>query len=394
MKVVWKNSKNNITITNFVQEVSWNGSVSQATRQLAISILYSPLDANLKDLNIKIGDRLLLYDEGYLLIDAMVYKRSKTSEQGTITYEAYDDLKRLVKSNCSYNFKNTTPEHIVRTLCTALKVSVGNIVETKVPIKKLIVDSEGFYTTLMKAYTLAFKANGKKYMPIMVGKKLCVIEKGDIVEDFYLSDKVNITSSTYEESIEDMINIVKIYDEKGKQVGEVKNDKHINHYGLFQEVYMKESGINPTVAARNLLVGISKEASIEALGNIKCISGYAVKIKDSITGLTGKFWIDTDTHTWVAGIHTMCLNLTFKNIMDIQDLDSDTSRSGSKKSSKKQSHKSKLSKTVENSEVYITKTSEKYHSKMGCSGMYMANVVKKSEAIKQGKKPCTKCWEM
>lgn len=317
MKIVWIDSKSNQnTITDFVQDVTWSGSVGQATRQLSISVLYSPIDKNIKDLSIKMGDRLLFYDEGYLLIDAMVYRRGKQSEQGTITYDAFDELKRFVKSNCSYNFKNTTPEKIVKTLCNALKVKVGSIAETKVPIKKLLVESEGFYSVLMKAYTKAYKASGKKYMPIMIGKKLSIIEKGEMVDSFYLSDKVNITASNYEESIEDMINVVKIYDEKGKQVGVVKNDKNVNSYGIFQDAYVKEEGFNATTAARNMLIGVSKEASVEALGNIKCISGYAVKIEDSITGLTGKFWIDTDSHTWSNGVHTMSLNLAFKNIMD------------------------------------------------------------------------------
>ncbi|WP_455714676.1 XkdQ/YqbQ family protein [Anaerosporobacter sp.] len=320
MKIVWIDSKSNQNIiTDFVQDVTWSGSVNQATRQLSISVLYSPIDKNIKDLGIKMGDRLLFYDEGYLLIDAMVYRRGKQSEQGTITYDAYDELKRFVKSNCSYNFNNTTPEMIVKTLCNALKVKVGNIAETKVPIKKLLVESEGFYTVIMKAYTKAYKASGKKYMPIMIGKKLSIIEKGEMVDSFYLSDKVNITTSNYEESIENMINVVKIYDEKGKQVGVVKNDKNINMYGIFQDAYVKEEGVNATTAAKNMLIGVSKEASIEAIGNIKCISGYAVKIKYSLTGLTGKFWIDTDSHTWSNGVHTMSLNLAFKNIMDTQE---------------------------------------------------------------------------
>lgn len=320
MKLVWINSKKEqIDITEFVQDVTWSGSVGQATRQITLSVLYSPFDGNVKDINIKMGDRVKLYEDGYLLIDAMIYKRGRVSEQGTISYDAYDELKRLVKSNGTYNFKNTTPEKIAESLCNTLKVKTGSIIKTKVPVKKLIAEAEGFYTTLMRAYTKAHKATGKQYIPIMVGDKLSIIEKGEVVQDFYLSDKVNITSSSFEESIEDMINVIKIYDEKGKQIGVVKNDKDINRYGVFQDVYKKEEGVNATNAAKNMIIGTSKEAAVEALGNIRCIAGYAVKIKDSLTGLTGKFWIDTDSHTWSNGVHTMSLNLTFKNLMDTQE---------------------------------------------------------------------------
>ena len=98
-----------------------------------------------------------------------------------------------------------------------------------------------------------------------------------------------------------------------------KNDKNVTTYGIFQDAYVKEEGVNATTAAKNMLIGVSKESSVEAIGNIKCISGYAVKIKDSLTGLTGKFWINTDSHTWSNGVHTMSLNLAFKNIMDMQE---------------------------------------------------------------------------
>lgn len=318
MKVIWEHNKQKDNISNFVSEVTWSGSVNQATRQLSISVINSPLDENITDINIKLGDRLLLYEKGYQLINAMVYQRERLSEQGTVTYEAFDDLKRLVKSNCTYNFKNTTPEKITNTLCNMLNIQTKDIAITRVPIKKLIVESEGFYTILMKAYTKAYQATGKKYMPLMVGNKLSVVEKGEIIDNFFLSDKLNITSSNYSESIENMINTVKIYNDKGKQVGQVKDNKNIDRFGVFQDAYTKEEGVNATVTARKMLTGVSKEASIDAIGNIQCIAGYGVQIKDSITDLVGKFWIDTDSHTWSNGIHTMSLNLTYKNLMDIQ----------------------------------------------------------------------------
>lgn len=307
-------------ITQLASTVTWSGSVNQASRQLEVSILYSPLDKNIPDLNIKLGDRLLLYEGSLLLINAMVYSRERVSEQGTITYSGYDDLKRLCDSQGRYKFKNTTPEKIVKTLCDDIKIPIGKIIETKVPIKKLIIDNEeSFYKIIMKVYTKAHRANGKKYMPIMVNQKLSIIEKGEIVDDFTLNDNINVTGSSYSETIDGMINKVKIYDDKGKQVGEVKNTGNIDTYGIYQGIYTKEDGINATSAAKSMLSGVTQEASIEALGNIQCVSGYGIRIKDSITKLTGKFWIDADSHIWQEGRHTMSLDLAFKNIMDTGD---------------------------------------------------------------------------
>lgn len=321
MTIKWISNNTELDISNFVSSITWSGSVSQASRSLELSLVYSPFDKNIKDIGIKPGDRLKLYEDGKLLINAMVYTRERVSEQGTISYTGRDELNRLLRSNGTYNFKNTTPERIVTTVCNDLKVSTGTIAETKVPIKKMLVDGESFYNIIMKAYTKAYKSTGKKYMPFMYNEKLSILEKGEAISDFYLKDDVNITASDYSESIENIVNKVKIYDDKGKQIGEVKNPDSINLHGIFQDVYTKEDGVNPITAANNMLTGTEKTASIEGIGNVSCISGYSVKIKDSITGLTGKFWIDNDSHTWENGIHTMSLELAFKNLMDIQEDD-------------------------------------------------------------------------
>ncbi len=317
MIVRWEHDGVVKDITSFISSITWSGSVSEACRALNIEVLHSPFDDNIKDINIRLGDRLkLLTDNKTLLINAMVYSRERKSEQGTISYDAYDDLRHLVKSKISRKFKNTTAEAIVKSICSELKISVGSLAKTGINIKKLIVESETGYDTLIKAYRKASKSNKKKYMPYMIGRKLSVIEKGELVSGIALDDERNITDASYTENIEDMINRVKIYDDKGKQIGKVENTANLKRYGVFQEVYTKEEDVTATTAAKTLLNGKTKEASIEAIGNVKCISGYAIKISDEATGLSGKFWIESDTHTWQDGVHMMQLDLTFKNLMD------------------------------------------------------------------------------
>lgn len=387
MKIVWDKNNQKKDITNFITTITWSGSVNQASRQLEIGVLYTPIDKNLSNININIGDRIIFYsDNNKLLINAMVYTRERLSEQGTVSYSCYDELNRLCKSNGTYSFKNTTPERITKKICADLKLDTTNIVETKVNISKLLIDGESYYTILMKAYTKAHKASGKKYMPLMINKKLSVIEKGQIVESFVLEDKVNITSSSYSESLENMINKVRIFNDKGKQIGEVASKTNIDKFGIFQDVYSKEEGVNEYTAAKNMLQDIDKEASVEALGNIECISGYGVKIKDSISGLTGIFWIDGDSHTWENGVHTMTLDLTFKNLMDIQEIEDGTVKKKAK--TKKKSRK----KATDNTIVYITSASKKYHSNKSCSGMIEPVEVTKKDAVKRGKGECGKCW--
>ena len=42
-------------------------------------------------------------------------------------------------------------------------------------------------------------------------------------------------------------------------------------------------------------------------------------LKDSKTGLSGLFWIDSDTHSWKNGLYQNKLTLNFRNLMDEKD---------------------------------------------------------------------------
>ena len=138
--------------------------------------------------------------------------------------------------------------------------------------------------------------------------------KGNTVAEYVLDGESNITDSTYSESIENMISRVKIYDENGKQIGKVENTDWIKNYGILQDVYKKEKGANANAIAKSMLQGIEQTAEVEAIGDVECITGNAVVIKEPYTGLSGLFYIDNDEHTFSNGQHTMTLGLAFKNI--------------------------------------------------------------------------------
>lgn len=308
-----------IDITEAVGSVSWGGSVSQAARTAEITVLNAPDDRNIEKLNLNIGagDTIKLYENNENIFIGVVQTAEKLSQNGTVTYSCMDLLSHLLKSTGVYNFKNTTAEDITRKVCADFAIETGDIAASKAPIKKLIIDGSTIYDIIMQAYTKASKQTGNLYICRMNGSKLSVEVKGTELESFILAEEYNITNSTYQETIENMVNVVKIYNEKGKQIGEVKQDEWIQKYGIYQQIYKKEKGINEATAAKNMFVGIEKKVSLDGLnGVMNCIAGNAVEVQDKAAGLNGLFWIDADTHTWENGTHIMSLDLNFKNIMD------------------------------------------------------------------------------
>ena len=315
MKIIHKDKD----ITQLISNYTWSGDYKQAARTLEFGVVVSPHDYYLPKHYIGLGDTIkLLDDKDKELFQGYVFTKGKSISGTTMSVTTYDGLIYLLKSKGTYNFKNMSPEQITRKVCGDFGIPVGNLASTGITLNR-IFDGESIYSIVMTAYTLASKRNGKKYIPRMINGKLNVIEKGKTVAEYTLDGESNITDSTYSESIENMVNRVRIYDENGKQIGKVENADWIKKYGILQDVYKKEKGANANAIAKSMLQGIEKTAKIEGLGDNDCITGNAVKIKEPYTGLTGLFYIDNDEHTWQDGQHTMKLGLSFQNMMDAQE---------------------------------------------------------------------------
>lgn len=318
MLIKWISTKKNVVtdITDLVPTVTWEGSIHQATRKCQIDVLNAPNDKNIQDLKVVIacGDVIKLFENDELIFYGEVQRIEKKGETGTVSYEARDILGHLLRIEHNEKFKNKRPEQITKKLLKMYGYGVGNIEETKKVLPKLIVGSN-VYEAIMKAYKKA--ATGEKYMLKMQGKKVNVIKKGELVDTIVLDEETNIISSEYEETIENMVNRVDIFNKKGKQIGQVKNAGHIKRYGLYKANYEKEKNVNAKKAARVLLTGPEKSISVEVInGDVKCVAGMAVEVKDKVTGLSGIFYVDQDVHTWSEGNHKMKLDLNFKNVME------------------------------------------------------------------------------
>lgn len=311
MKLRW----NDKYITEYASSITWSGSASQASRTLEFSVAYNPYDDGFKNLNIKLADLIYFYDDGKCLFVGVVTSMERTGEAGTVSYAARDFMHYLLRSSGAYVFKNTKAEAIVKKICKDVKIKVGKLATTNTHIKSLIIQNDTYYNMIIRAYKKAGSNTGDKYIPVMDGVKLSVIPRGQ-TSGITLKESEDIISTSYGQNSDDMVNRVWILNDKYKKSGQVSSDKSIKKYGLYQSTYTKEKGVNAKKAAKKLLTGVTKTASISAIGNNACVSGYSVKLKDAGAGLTGKFYIESDSHTYENGTHTMTLELEWKNVME------------------------------------------------------------------------------
>lgn len=320
MRLNWKNAN----ITGYITSVTWSGSAKQAARTVAFSVAYSPNDKSVKNLNIKLGDKITFHpgypDDKKTKFIGIITQRERKSEAGELQYTATDGMMHLLRSSGTYRIVNKTPEKITQMICKDVKVKTGSLAKTKISIPKIFFQERPYYEIIMAAYTKAYRKNKKKYIAQMNGDKLEVIQKGKIIPNFHIRQGERITDSSYTEDLESMVNRVYIYDSNNNKIGSVSNSNWVKKYGVFQNTISVDSG-NGKTEAKAELQGINKTASLTMIGDYRCVSGLGVIIEDSRTGLKGKFWIENDSHEWNNGIYTTTLELAFKNVMDVQEED-------------------------------------------------------------------------
>lgn len=326
-------------ISGACTRIIWKGSASEASRSVDFDYINAPYDKTVNLPAIATGDYISLEDakEGEIFF-GQIFGVEKSSQTGTITFTAYDMMKHLLESTGQYNFKNLTAEAIASQVCADIQVPIRHLHPTGVNIASMICDKMKMYDIVMAAYTKAHKITGDKYFAMIYKRGLGVYKTEWVVKGFTLSEDSNIYASSISERMEDIKNKVLIFDDKGKQIGEVKDDGSIKKFGIFQEIYSKEEGIDATTGAKNLLkIKPTQAIKISAIGDINCLSCYFVEVKDTATGLSGKYWISSDSHTFENGTHKMELELKFDSLMDTKDLKEETEKKEEKKEGAKAS---------------------------------------------------------
>ncbi len=323
-------------ITNACSKITWKGSASEASRSVDFDYINAPYDKSVNLPSIATGNYISLEDtkEGEIFF-GQIFGVEKSSQTGTITFTAYDMMKHLLESTGQYNFKNLTAEAIASQVCADIQVPIRYLHPTGVNIASMICDKMKMYDIVMAAYTKAHKITGDKYFAMIYKRGLGVYKTEWAVKGFTLSENSNIFASSISERMDDIKNKVLIFDDKGKQIGEVKDDGSLKKFGVFQEIYSKEEGIDPTTGAKNLLkIKPAQEIKISAIGDINCLSCYFVEVKDTATGLSGKYWISSDNHTFENGTHKMELELRFDSLMDTKDIKEEAEDSKKEKKAK------------------------------------------------------------
>ena len=308
-------------LAEVIEKVTWSGDSKQVARKLVFTVANKDSERFLPKVNINEGDQVQFLEDGKLLFSGPVFDIEKSGSGNVVTYTAFDLMFYVTKSDINRVFDNETPEAITSWICSHLGIPFGAAASTGIPVYMPWLGKKA-YDGIMAAYTAASRKNGKKYIPLIKNAtQLYVIERGALC-GVVLDGSYNLTEANYKTSLQNMVDRVLITDKDGNQIGVVEDTAAQQKYGVVQTVYKQEDGKDAQTEAKALLQTLEQTGSVTGCqGDSRAVSGYALIVQETTTGLFGKFYIESDTHTFTDGKHEMALTLAFSNMMDEKEIE-------------------------------------------------------------------------
>lgn len=330
-----KTENDAIDIAGYVVSWDWSGELSQAARKLEFSIAYNAKDKGFVNLPIAVGDTVYFYEQKEVkalgppekpkeLFRGRIFYKDRNTADFTYSFTAYDDLRYLARSKTTLKFSKISVSKVIEQVINefGIKLDTKNSV-TIDAVVDFVADNMTYTEIIQKAFSLASAVTGKKYHIFMQEGLLHVVEQDKQVENYTATDKENVISTEHSESMEDMVNTVKIVNDEGVEVGRVSNDDDLKNYGKLQDIYKVNKKQDTQTAAKAMLKKMAYKSTLEGIGNADCIAGMAIAVQEE--QLKGLFTIKGDRHSIAGGVHTMELDLEFLKEIKEESTDKEAS---------------------------------------------------------------------
>lgn len=266
-----------------------------------------------KKFRAKNGNVILLKIDGKKVFYGYVFKVSKNK------VTCYDQL-RYLKFKDSILFRNSTLSQNVETIAKKNKLPIGRITDSKYVIEtqksydKEYLDMilKGIETTLLNTGQLFFlQDNAGKLELLNIADTKLNIKLGDgVIAEYEL--ETDIDSDTYNTIVfgikkNEEIKQLPVYDDKAS----VAKWGKLQYYEVIDgEKANKTQILNKFETLLKLKNREKTSFSIKnAIGDIRCRSGYSVFIDIPDESINGWYLIHSDTHKFSGNAHTMDLEL-------------------------------------------------------------------------------------
>lgn len=276
-------------LTVIEDSISWGGSKDSCCRSFDFSFLYNPLIKDIPSYKAKVGDKVEWVEGNKKLFVGYIENLPYSTDDDQITVSCVDYSARLMRAKAIGRFKGTLQE-LANNICGTFGLKNG-IESDNTHVHNIVSTGDLSYFDVLNT---ACKVMFERYCLYMDGDtlKLATHEVQNTFEIYK-----NIRSSSFKQSIEDMVTRVLVIDENGNVLNAVENNDDLEKYGLFQEVYNYSKDSKDNLAeAKKLLKSVTNEGTIICDNDNNCISGRFIKIFEPVNNFQGVFEIQTDRH--------------------------------------------------------------------------------------------------
>lgn len=301
-------------VTQLAQSVSWSGSIRQTARQLSVRLAI-PRDGSAEPPALEEGAALILRKEGAALFTGQLLTAATSTQSAAADLSALDGGRFLAGNDGWYRFDGRTPEEAAATVCRDFGIPTGRLAAAGVRLRRKFpgVALDRIITTL---YTMAGEQTGKRYLLRMTGGgALEVVEKAETARH-EIRRTMGVTNAW---NVTGLCNSVAIYTREGRLVRREGDAASQAVNGRLEHAVTQRDREDAGPEARAWLAdhGLQQNLTVELLDPpASLITGEAVLLRDTGSGVSGLFWVDGDTHSWKNGQHTGKFKLNFRSIMN------------------------------------------------------------------------------
>lgn len=304
-----QNSKTTYTVTQLMTGLTWSGSTRSVARSATINmVLGSTDDRNL--FTPKVGAQVQLYFNGLEYLRGVVRNVGATAD-GTATLEVSDYNWYLAQNTVSYIVRKKTASQIIKELALKYGIQVGRIADTKHVFPRLVFFQKTLAEIIQTVIYETYKASKRRFSLENNRGKLELVAVQPQAAQTLAGRGTNLLGADVNTSLDNVRTRVVLTggndeyraSKRGLRATQTDNVARAK-YGLMTHTEHKDGTNRPaTLAAQTsallkLLNTPETSAEVEIIGDISVRAGKVLWAEDPVTGLTGSFWVTTDTHTF------------------------------------------------------------------------------------------------
>lgn len=291
-------------ILTTLEGISWSGAKDICTRTLTFSLLYNPLKDDIPSYKFSVGSKVEFIENDKTRFLGYIETMPYSTDSDTISLTCQDLTTRLIRSTFIGRMRGTLTE-IANNICGIFGIKNG-IKSNSRHNNNIVSEGDMSYYEVLR---LACDAVYDRYALYMEGDTLKIASQ-DVIDTFEIG--YNIRSSSFSQSISNMVNKVLIINNEGKVLQAVENKEDIQKFGLFQSTYNYNKDCKNNIdEAKKSLKSVENQGEITCDNNNECISGRFIKINEPVNGFKGIFEIISDNHTIGTNDSSMTLEVEY-----------------------------------------------------------------------------------